>query len=435
MSAPIATLLPLGCLPNFAAGVDFIRWLKKTQQNGWQLLPLAHDWRTPYRNQGIGLSPYYYDPHIPEDFQTWMLTREDFAAQMSAWLGDYALYQALSQQLGNSNWWTWPEELMTREPSALEAARVRLAAQIETYIDQQYFLYNEMAHLRRLALENEVSLIGDLPFYIDRASSLVWAHQKLFMLGERGEMRLESGVPAAPDEPFVQQYWGHPLYNWENSDLEEIMALFEQRLAFMRGFCEIVRIDHANGFFRYGAMSPEHPGWNKKLQGPGKPAATSLLGKLQSLGFGVYFEDIASDKMRLELFMKEFDVAGSGVATLTYNVETTTPIPSSKIKDRDLDWKRLAGNRMIFSSTHDTPTLLGWMKALPPDIRERVIQINGLSGNNETEWAASARNLLTHLEARMIVIAWQDWWGQQWRLNVPGHEELADWMHRVELHL
>jgi len=413
--------------------VDFVLWLKKTRQNGWQLLPLADSWRTPYRNQGIGISPYYYDPHIPEDFQTWMLTREEFQEKMHYWLDDYALFQALCVELGTDKWWTWPDELLTRSLNAVESARLRLMSQIEAYIDQQYFLYNTLIHLRRHALENEITLISDLPFYVARESALVWAHQKLFMLGERGEMRLESGVPAASDEPFAEQYWGHPLYNWENSSLDAIMLLFEQRLSFLRGFSDLVRIDHANGFFRYGAMSPEHPGWNKKLQGPGRDAAVSLLGAVQQLGFGVYFEDIASDKMRLEQFMKEFDVVGTGVATLTYNVETKEPIPAEKVKDKDLRLSRLAGNRIVFSSTHDTPTLLSWIKSLPDQIRERFARVNGLAASSPEQLAAATRNLLLTLEARMVVIPWQDWWLEQWRLNTPGQEQLADWHHRINL--
>lgn len=429
----MATLLPLSCLPNFAASIDFIRWLKQTQQNGWHLLPLADSLQTPYRNQGIGLSPYFYDNRIPEDFQTWMITRDEFITKMHFWIYDYALFQALRRQIGTNKWWTWPEGLDGHQTTAVKTAHARLANEVNAYIDQQYFLYNEMLHLRRHALENEITLISDLPFYIARESALVWAHQKLFLLGEHATMRLESGVPSAPDEPFAEQYWGHPLYDWENNDLETVMNLLAERLAYCRGFSDLVRIDHANGFFKYGAMSPQHPAWNRKLQGPGKDAVVSLLHHLQNQHFGVYFEDIASDKMRLEQFMKEYEIAGSGVVTLMYNVEAQKPIPSRKIKDRDLDLKTLAGNRLVFSSTHDTPTLTGWLKKIPPDILARFIQINRLTGETTTDLALSVRRQLLETNARMIVVPWQDWQLEDWRLNVPGHEDQADWNHQVDI--
>ena len=434
MSTPVATLLPLVCLQNFAAALDFIQWLKKTNQSGWQLLPLSHPITTPYRNQGIGLSPYFFDSSMPPEWRRWTLTREEFVFQNRFWLADYAHFQALVQQLGTDQWWTWPPDLRDHHHATLAASRLRLETAINGFIDQQYFLYNQLSSLRRYALENEITLIGDLPFYLARESSLVWAHQSLFLLGEGGQMRLQSGVPAAPDEPFAEQYWGHPLYDWENNDITDVMRLFNERLQFMRGFTDLVRIDHANGFFKYGAMSREHQAWNRKLQGPGKPAVMELLRDLQNFRFGVYFEDIASDKMRLEQFMKEYDVVGSSVLTLIYNVEAQKPLDPEKIKDQELQITALAGNKIMFTSTHDTPPILPWVQKLPPEIKQRLKKVNNLRDDlDDRALAGALRDLLITQEARMAIIPWQDWWLDSWRFNVPGHEELTRWDYQVDI--
>ena len=154
-----------------------------------------------------------------------------------------------------------------------------------------------------------------------------------------------------------------------------------------------------------------------------------LLGDLQRLQFGVYLEDVASDKMRLEQFMKEYELAGVNVVTLMYNVEATGKL---KIRDQDLDLNRLAGNKIVFTSTHDTPTLLGWVKRLPAEVRSRLVAINNLQDHaGDAALAAQIRERVLTLPARMVIVAYQDWQASEWRYNVPGDEAQADWQHQV----
>ena len=274
-------------------------------------------------------------------------------------------------------------------------------------------------------------LIGDLPFYVAQESSLVWSHQDLFMLGENGELRLQSGVPKEPGEPFEEQFWGHPLYDWEGNSLENVLEIFYERLEFLANFCDLIRIDHANGFFRYGIMSREHPAWNKKVAGPDKPALLRLLQKVQRLGIGIYFEDIASETMRLEQFMKEYEVAGTSVLTLLYNVEGQD---QAKVKTRQLALDNLSGNKIIFSSTHDTPTLISWVKALPAPIKKQLLEANNLGDvTTDKGLAKRLRDMLLELPGRLIVIPWQDWQLETFRFNVPGHEELTRWDYTVPI--
>ncbi len=431
MTAPIGTLLPLTSLSNFQAALDFIAWLKQNNQQAWQMLPLSDEIATPYRNQGIGLSPFFYDPHIPQEFRTWVISRDQFVADQEEWLLDYALYQALAEKYQQKDWRAWPDALAAHDVTALAQARQELHERVDVYIDQQYFLANQMLLLRRRAAESEIMLIGDLPFYLAPTSSLVWSHQELFQLGEGGQLVLQSGVPAAFDEPFVQQFWGHPLYDWAGNSLENIMNLFALRLRYYRAFFDLIRIDHANGFFRYGAMSPEHPAWCTKLDGPGNQAVEKLLQVAGNLELGIYFEDIASDKLRLEQFMKHYQIAGTRVLTLLYNLEATQEI---KVRDRDLSLESLAGNNIVFSSTHDTVPLITWVKSLPTPLKERFCDINNLPKSETDEHLATTlRERLLTLDARLIIIPWQDWQLDDFRFNVPGHEELTNWHYLVDI--
>ncbi len=433
MSTPVATLLPFTSLKNFKAALDFLQWLKKTRQSGWLTLPISAPLMTPYRGDGIGIASDFYDNQVPEDYQVWVIERQDFIANNQDWLPNFALHKALSEHFHTNQWWTWPTEIANYQESAVIDWRMKLQTRIEVFIDEQYFLANQFIQLKRLAAEKEILMIGDLPFYIAQESALVWANQDLFMLGSNGELRMESGVPVHEHEPFGQQFWGHPLYDWQGADDVKIIDLFAVRLKFLAQFYDLVRIDHANGFFRYGMMSRKHPSWSKKVDGPGSRALKKLLQKTQQLNLGIFFEDIASDRMRLEHFMKEYEVAGMSVLTLLYNLENLDD-HKMKVTDEELQLTNLGGNRVVFSSTHDTPPLITWVKSMPPAVRKKILAVNDFDHDlTDKGFAAKLREELLKVPAKLIVVPWQDWHLDNFRFNVPGREEHTNWNYLVPI--
>ncbi|MBQ6438012.1 4-alpha-glucanotransferase, partial [bacterium] len=431
---PVATLLPLTSLANFSAALDFLSWLKLTGQQGWQMLPVHDPLDTPYRSQGIGFASRFFDRQLPEKYRLWLISRDEFIAQNENWLLDYALYKALARQFDTPQWWRWPRELATYDPGSVRAWREKLREPINAFIDEQYALTNQFLHLRRAAAEAEQLLLADVPFYLSRASSLVWSHQHLFIFSGVGELKFQSGVPAGRGEPFGAQLWGHPLYNWRGGEIDGIIDLFATRLEFLSHYFSLVRLDHANGFFRYGMMSAEHPSWNKRLVGPGRDALLPLLQTIQRLHLGVYLENIAADTMSLEQTMKDFNLAGTSVATLTYNLEHRQRSQLLSVTDDQLRLENLGGHNIVFSSTHDTPTLLSWVKNLPPEIRARFIQVNHLPDDaTDKGLACHIRTRLLALDARLVIIPWQDWQLDTFRFNVPGREELTNWHYPVDI--
>lgn len=55
---------------------------------------------------------------------------EELRERERFWLPDYTLFAALKNEQHQRPWFHWPAELRRREPSALEAARARLADEI-----------------------------------------------------------------------------------------------------------------------------------------------------------------------------------------------------------------------------------------------------------------------------------------------------------------
>lgn len=431
MSSPIATLLPLTSLSGFTGAKNFLKWLQKTNQQGWQMLPISGPIENPYRNQGIGIASFFYDQNLPQKYRTWLISYEEFLANNQTWVLDFALFQALCEHYQNINWWQWPAEIASYQCEAIARKRQELAARIKVYLQEQYCLYNQFLQLKKIAGEYQQLLIGDLPFYIARESSLVWSHQDLFVLPETDKLVLQSGVPADPGEPFGAQYWGHPLYNWANQT-NKIVELFSCRLQFLANFFDLVRLDHANGFFRYGMMSLTNPHWSKKVAGPGEAALEKILANAQNLNLGLYFEDTASENMHLQQFMKKHALAGVEILTLNYHtdlLECQQQFPA-KLKFPT----KSARNQVIYTSTHDTPPLLAWVKSLPANYRQQLAVSNQLPTNlTDKQFALSLREHVLSLRARLIIIPWQDWQLEEFRFNTPGNEALTNWSYQVPI--
>ena len=430
---PVGTFLPLTSLKKFSDYLKFMDWLKKTEQSAWLMLPISGPAVTPYRNYGIGYADTFLSAHLPKNEQVWLLDRHNFLAENCDWIFDYALYQALSEHFATSAWWAWPKELRLFEAEALTAWRLKLSERMDFYIDQQYFLANQFALLRQEAHQRQLTLIGDLPFYLSQESPLVWANQNCFLLRKNGELYMQSGVPALSDEPFNSQFWGHPLYDWHDAGFDSIIDIFKLRLKFLAQFFDLVRIDHANGFFRFGIMYPDHPSWSKKVNGPGKTALKNLLNYTESIKLKIFFENIGSETMSLEQFMKSNQIPGMSIVTLAYNLDHNDR-SQLKLSKKQLSLSSYQGNQIIFTSTHDTATLISWLKVLPPKIKQKFLLLNHLSPDlNDHQLVSAIIDILKKQKSNLIIVPWQDWQQDTFRFNVPGHEELTNWNYFVNL--
>ena len=72
-----------------------------------------------------------------------------------------------------------------------------------------------MEKLKNYANLNNVSILGDIPIYVNHNSADVWLNKDLFDLDENNQMGYVSG--AVPDDFTVEgQIWNTALYDWDN---------------------------------------------------------------------------------------------------------------------------------------------------------------------------------------------------------------------------
>src|SRR5437870_695463 len=159
---------------------------------------------------------------------------QDFVARNSWWLEPYVNFMALLQANRNEPWNTFDAR---RKPSA-QAARYHSFLQFE--------FFRQWAQFRKYCRERDISILGDLPFYIEYNSADVWSHPAHFDLDENHRMRSVGSVP--PDYFSADgQRWGSPTYRWDRI-AQRNFRWWIDRFRFAFEHLDLLRVDHFRGF-------------------------------------------------------------------------------------------------------------------------------------------------------------------------------------------
>lgn len=289
-------------------------------------------------------------------------------------------------------WWEWPDAYRDYDPAL--ASRPELAERYAYHCLEQYVFEIQMTAIRARANERGVRIIGDMPMYVSNDSSDVWAHRELFALDEVGTPRLMAGAP--PDNMSAAgQVWGNPCYRWDRHKATGY-DWWMRRLARAFDLYDVVRLDHFLGFSSYYAI----------------PAGKDALSGTWRFGPGLDFFRAAHERFgSLPLIAEDLGTVTPAVRALI----AETGIPGMSVvqfaeEDVRQDYHP-APDSVAYASTHDTPTLRGWV--------ERSFHV----GDGEAAWLTEQiGNRVVASSADVAILQLQDvlGLGDEARMNVPG---------------
>jgi 4-alpha-glucanotransferase len=335
----------------------------------------------------------------------------DFCAAHANWLDDFSLFMAMRRESGGKPWTEWEREIRERKPSALRAARERLAPEIAAHRFVQFQFDRQWRVLRDHAKRCGIGLIGDLPIFVAQDSADVWSHPELFQLDRCGQPRQVSGYP--PDR-FNRngQHWGHPQYRWANHERTGF-AWWLRRFERMFELFDAVRIDHFLGFTRTWsipatASSPKGGRW---VRSPGRnlfAAVARHLGSRPMIAEDLGHVTAADIRLR-----DEFGLAPMRIFQFGFSNEPDAAVHLPR------NYPPLC---VAYSGTHDNNTIAGWLRGLRPAERGRVA---ARFGGGDTALPSGVLRALMTSPAGAVIIPMQDviGLGRNARMNVPGTAE------------
>lgn len=443
----IGTLVPLSALhslkfPQYGmleTGELFLDWLAKTGQSAWQLLPLSETQLepgskdihipSPYKSYGIGLDPKYLSHKAKHVIPT-KEELDSFREDNIYWLEDYSLFSTLRDQFGTDDWTTWDEDIRKRTPLVLEKVKKQKQEQMHKYILEQWQLQKTYASLKEKAKKYNILLIGDMPYYVGLKSPLVWAYQKAFILLPNGTMSKVSGIPQTPNAYFGRQVWGHPLYNWAK-EYQNVISLWKLRLSYSKTLFDVIRIDHAKGFFHYGALDPLHSSKDAYETGPGLRALSDIVDFCKYIGLSIFAEDAGMRFHELRTALSIFHVAGVRIFCFAYNNKTHTLIP------HNADVCNYPKNTYAYTTLHDTEPLIAYVKKLSRKEKKLLAHAAHVElPKDDKAFAKKLRQAVINSPAKAVIIPIQDWLLTEDRINTPGTEKEKNdpnWHYRLHV--
>jgi 4-alpha-glucanotransferase len=335
---------------------------------------------------------------------------QEFCATEESWLKDYALFRALKNKFGGSHYLEWPEDLVQRKPAALAKARRELADEMGRFRLEQFLLLRQADRLKEYAHAKDVSLIGDLPFFVSPDSSDVWANPEFFLLEERRRLRFVAGVP--PDYFSAEgQLWGNPVYNWDALRSTGYQWCID-RIRTLLGHVDAIRLDHFRGFAAAwhvpaGAKTAQSGEW---VPGPGASFFQSIQRELGRLPFVA--EDLGTITADVALLRDQFQVPDTRVLQFAFDGHADNPyLPHNFVS-----------NTVAYTGTHDNPPTREWYEQLPDSQKQTLWSYLNRRLVNSSEAAPALIELVWSSVAALTVAPLQDVLDLSVgaRMNVPG---------------
>ena len=445
-------LLPLFSLNgNYGIGTmgksafEFIDFLHSSKQTLWQLLPLTPTsyGNSPYQSPGVFAgNPYFIDPELlykdslinkstlhsfesentgAVNYGYLYLSRMpllkkaaqgisdsdsnylNFCDKESFWLEKYCTFSALKEinhMLPHCMW---------KYKSASDIADAK--ALISAHKKIQYLFYNQWLNLKKYANDKNIAIIGDLPIYPAYDSSDYYFAPHMFIKG------IEAACP--PDSFNAEgQLWGNPVYDWYKHKDEDYLW-WKKRLENAAKIYDSIRIDHFRGFYEYYSTKENHSAkegcWSK---GPGPDFCNMIKRELPELD--IIAEDLGFLTDDTRKFFRDSGFATMKVLQFAFDEKDSEYLPHNHIR-----------NSVVYTGTHDNPTVTEWICKAPSDTLTRAMDYLG-APSVYTLGDYFIRGAFSSVAER-AVIPLQDWLkiGSIGRVNTPGTAE-NNWQWRIK---
>ncbi|WP_275295444.1 4-alpha-glucanotransferase [Amycolatopsis sp. La24] len=357
------------------------------------------------------------------------------SVQLDDDLRDFAAFGALAEVHG-SDWREWPEPL--RDPGSAEvaAAREELAERIEFHGWLQQLCHEQLDTVRRAAREAgmPVGVVHDLPVGVHPGGADTWALRDVFA----AQVRV-----GAPPDAFNQQGQDWNLPPWRPDRLAEAgYAPFRDVVRGVLQHADGIRVDHVAGMWRLWWIPPGEPAGRGTYVHYDAEAMLGVLAlEAHRAGAVVVGEDLGTVEDTVTETMHERGLLSSAV--LWFQRDWDAPGKPFVRPDR---WDPDA---MASISTHDLPTVSGWLDAEHVRVRAELGQLDRPAEQEYAEAAAERRallelvaregipdddlvvalhTLLASAASRLVLTAPADVAGERRQPNLPGTvDEYPNW--------
>ena len=331
---------------------------------------------------------------------------------------NYGVFITLKKENDLRSWNEWPDEMKNWiVDKKFDLTPYEDKINYEIFV--QYIFYKQWMNLKSYANENNIKIVGDIPFYVGLDSLDVWENQKYFEITKDGNPKLIAGVP--PDNfSATGQRWGNPIYNWEKIK-EDDFSFWINRLAYNGKLYDIVRLDHFRAFDTYWVIDSKNE--------------TAIEGEwLFAPGYEL-FEKIKKDLKDVEFIAEDLGEIRPEVFELRdyFNLKGMVIIQTD-IRATDKNYIYAPENSICYTGTHDNKTIMDWFEDLSEDEKENINKLFQKIGIRNENIYDNFFEFAMRCDSEYVIIPLQDilGLGKEARINTPATLDEKNWSYKFK---
>ena len=331
---------------------------------------------------------------------------------------NYGVFITLKKENDLRSWNEWPDEMKNWiVDKKFDLTPYEDKINYEIFV--QYIFYKQWMNLKSYANENNIKIVGDIPFYVGLDSLDVWENQQYFEITKEGNPKLIAGVP--PDNfSATGQRWGNPIYNWEKIK-EDDFSFWINRLAYNGKLYDIVRLDHFRAFDTYWVIDSKNE--------------TAIEGEwLFAPGYEL-FEKIKKDLKDVEFIAEDLGEIRPEVFELRdyFNLKGMVIIQTD-IRATEKNYIYAPENSICYTGTHDNKTIMDWFEDLSEEEKENINKLFQKIGIRNENIYDNFFEFAIKCDSEYVIIPLQDilGLGKEARINTPATLDEKNWSYKFK---
>lgn len=335
---------------------------------------------------------------------------EAFRKKEAYWLDDYALFMAIKHEKFDVSWLEWEDDLKNRKKTALNKFKRENKDLIDFYIFIQYEFFSQWQKLKEYANRKEIKIIGDLPIYVALDSVDAWVNSDILQLNPDTKEPIKVG--GAPPDAYSEdgQLWGNPLYDWKKL-AESDYDFWIKRIGSSLRLYDILRLDHFRGFEAYYSIPAEDDNARFGEWQEGKPY--ELFDRVRAKFPAACFiaEDLGYITDEVNELKDYYAFPGMNVIQFSFGENF----------DSDYLPHNYERNSVVYASTHDSDTLMGFLENADDALNELINLYFDLDTEDNKERLWKINRALMASVSDVAVFEFQDFlgFGNDSKINSP----------------
>lgn len=300
---------------------------------------------------------------------------KEFRKEESFWIEDYALFMAIKHDSLDVSWVEWDPSLRDRNKKALEEFKKNHEDEINFYIFIQYEFFKQWNELKKYANRKNIEIIGDLPIYVAYDSCDAWVNYEILKIDPESKKPITVG--GAPPDTYSEdgQLWGNPVYDWEKMK-KDSYKFWTKRIEMAFRTYDLLRLDHFRGFEKYYAIPATDE--NAKFGTWEETGSYDFFDHIKNKFPDKQFiaEDLGYITKEVDDLKDAYGFPGMNVIQFAFGENfDSNYLPHNYIK-----------NSTVYSSTHDSSTLKGWIENMDEEELSLVERYFGLEEGDNYQW-------------------------------------------------